>query len=81
MENWKLPDTGYLRLKQIIKPHGVYPVCRSKWYAGVAGGIYPAPVRLGPRTVAWRVEDIRALIDRGAKAQWGTATNPTSQSI
>ncbi len=67
MENWKLPDTGYLRLKQIIKPHGVYPVCRSKWYAGVAEGTYPAPVRLGPRTVAWRVEDIRALIERSAR--------------
>ena len=67
MDKWTLPDTGFLRLKQIIKPHGVYPVGRSKWYAGIAAGIYPAPVRLGPRTAAWRVEDIRTLIERSAR--------------
>jgi len=67
MRNWNLPDTGFLRLPQIVKPHGVYPVCRSKWYAGINAGIYPAPVKLGPRTVAWRVEDIRALIEKGSE--------------
>jgi prophage regulatory protein len=58
MDEWKLPDTGYLRLKQIMKPHEVYPDCRSKWYARVAQGIYPTPVRLSPRTVVWRIKDI-----------------------
>ncbi len=27
-------------------------------------GIYPVPVKLGPNTTAWRVEDIRELIER-----------------
>ncbi len=68
-----LPETGLLRLRQIIgdlnaKPPipGLIPVCKSTWYAGIKEGRFPAPVRLGERVVAWRVEDIRALIE-GAK--------------
>ena len=68
-----LPETGLLRLRQIIgdlnaKPPipGLIPVCKSTWYAGIKDGRFPAPVRLGERVVAWRVEDIRALIE-GAK--------------
>jgi prophage regulatory protein len=29
----------------------------------VKSGRYPQPVKLGPRITAWRVEDIRRLID------------------
>lgn len=68
-----LPEIGLLRLRQIIgdlnaKPPipGLIPVCKSTWYAGIKEGRFPAPVRLGERVVAWRVEDIRALIE-GAK--------------
>jgi prophage regulatory protein len=39
-----------------------FPVSRSAWLAGVKAGRYPAPVRLSPRSVAWRAEDIRALV-------------------
>lgn len=67
----KLPETGYLRLSQILgdaeaKPPipAVIPVGRSTWWAGVKTGRFPKPVKLGPRTTAWRVEDIRALIER-----------------
>lgn len=42
----------------------IYPVGKSSWWAGVKDGRYPKPVKLGPRTTAWRVEDIRALIER-----------------
>ena len=38
------------------------PVSRSHWWAGVADGRYPAPVKLSKRCVAWRSADIRALI-------------------
>lgn len=61
-----LPETGLLRLRQIIGPHGLIPVSRSTWWAGVKSGRFPKPVKLGPRTTAWRVEDIRALILHGA---------------
>ena len=65
---YQLPETGYLRLPQIIgNPKAdppipaVIPVSKSSWLAGVKSGRYPQPVKLGPRTTAWKVEDIRAL--------------------
>lgn len=56
----ELPKEGYVRLPQILHH---FPVCRTKWWNGVKTGEYPKPVKLGPRTTAWKVEDIRALID------------------
>ena len=69
----QLPEIGYLRLKQIIgDPYAeppipaVIPVSKSTWWAGVANGRFPKPVKLGPRTTAWRAADIRAFCE-GAK--------------
>ena len=69
-----LPETGYLRLSQIIgNPKAdppipaLIPVSKSTWWDGVKKGRYPQPVRsLGARITAWRVEDIRDLITRSA---------------
>lgn len=65
----QLPETGFLRLSQIIgNPKAVppippvIPVCKSAWWAGVKSGRFPQPVKLGPSTTVWRVEDIRKLI-------------------
>jgi prophage regulatory protein len=60
-----LPQTGFLRLPSILGPAGPIPVSRSTWWAGVKEGRFPKPVKLGPRITAWRVEDIRALIENG----------------
>lgn len=67
---YQLPDEGFVRLHQIIgNPNGqppipaVIPVKKSSWWAGVKSGRFPKPVKLGPRMTAWRVEDIRSLID------------------
>lgn len=54
-----LPETGFVRLPDILK---IYPVSKSHWWAGVKDGKYPKPVKLGPKITAWRVEDIRDLI-------------------
>lgn len=67
-----LPETGYLRLSQIIgNPKAnppipaLIPVGKSTWWEGVRSGRFPQPVRsLGSRITAWRVEDIRELIRR-----------------
>lgn len=59
----ELPTTGFLHLPAIIAPHGPIPVSKSTWWAGIKDGRYPKPVKLGPRITAWRVEDIRALIE------------------
>ena len=72
--NSQLPETGFLRLSQIIgnskaKPpiYPIYPVSKSTWWAGVKSGRFPKPVKLGPRITAWRVEDIRDLIQQGSE--------------
>lgn len=54
-----VPAEGLIRLPQVLS---IFPVSRSTWWAGVKTGRFPEPVRLGPRTVAWRVCDIRTLI-------------------
>jgi predicted DNA-binding transcriptional regulator AlpA len=60
-----LPKEGFVRLKSIIAPLGPIPVGKSTWWAGIRDGRYPKPVKLGPRITAWRVEEIRALMDHG----------------
>lgn len=55
--------TGYVRLADILAPTGPLPIGKSTWWLGVKVGRYPKPIKLGPRITAWRVEDIRALID------------------
>ena len=68
-----LPETGFLRLKQIIgNSNGVpaipavIPVGKSTWWAGVKSGKYPPAIKISERCTAWKVDDIRALIE-GAK--------------
>ena len=56
-----LPSVGYVRLPQILE---ISPVSKSSWWEGCRSGVFPTPVKLGPRTSAWRVEDIRALMER-----------------
>jgi len=67
----RLPETGFLRLRQVIGDHkanppipAIIPVSKSTWWAGVKSGRFPKPVRIGPRSPVWRVEDIRALVAR-----------------
>ncbi|MGE3550885.1 MAG: helix-turn-helix transcriptional regulator [Geobacter sp.] len=43
---------------------GIIPMSRSAWYLGIAKGCYPAPVKLSERSVAWRSEDIEALVKK-----------------
>jgi predicted DNA-binding transcriptional regulator AlpA len=66
----QLPESGFLRIDQIVKvpgrlePPPIIPVSRSSWLAGVKAGKYPQPIKLGERTTAWRVQDIKALIEK-----------------
>jgi len=55
-----LPETGFIRLSNILK---VIPIGKSTWWAGVKAGRFPQSIKLGKRTTAWRVEEIRNLID------------------
>jgi prophage regulatory protein len=51
-----------IRLREIL---GLIPVSKTAWYNGVKAGRYPQPIHLGPRTVAWRLSEIEALIECG----------------
>lgn len=64
---YQLPESGFLRLPQIIGDAkrgipAVIPVSKSAWWEGCKTGRYPKPVKLGPRTTVWKVQDIRELI-------------------
>ncbi len=60
MDNKILPETGFIRLPAVLK---VFPVSKSTWWAGIKDGRFPKPVKLGQKITAWRVQDIRALIE------------------
>lgn len=69
----QLPETGYVRLQQIIGDSkatppipALIPVSKSTWWAGVKSGRYPKGKKLSTRITGWRIEDIRALIERTA---------------
>ena len=66
-DNFLLPETGFVRLRAILGPQGPIPISKSTWWAGVRSGRYPRPIKLGPRLTAWRVEDIRALIEKAGE--------------
>lgn len=69
-----LPETGFLRIWHIVgnkknNTPALIPISRTTFLNGVKSGKYPKPVKLGVRTTAWRVEDIRKLIvEMGGKA-------------
>ncbi len=63
----QLPEAGFLRIWQIVgnkktNTPAIIPISRTSFLNGVKSGKYPKPVKLGVRTTAWRVEDIRNLI-------------------
>lgn len=56
----QLPAIGFVRLPLIL---AIFPVGRTTWLNGCRSGKYPKPVKLTERTVAWKVEDIKNLIE------------------
>jgi prophage regulatory protein len=57
-----LPETGYVRQSQLIP--AIFPFSSATLWRKVKAGTFPQPVKLGPRITAWKVEDIRRLIER-----------------
>jgi len=59
--------SGFYRLPTVLIK---IPISRSAWWAGIKAGRYPAGLKIGPRTTAWRQTDIEDLCTRlsgGAK--------------
>lgn len=59
-----IPESGFLRLKQVLE---VFPVSKTHWYEGVKAGKYPAAIKLSPGITVWRASDIRQLIEEAGK--------------
>ena len=67
----KLPQAGFLKLNQIIGDTkasppipAILPIGRTTFLNRVKDGTYPQPIRLGVRSVAWRLQDIFELIEK-----------------
>lgn len=65
----------FYRVKDIIGDRrrgltGILPISRASWYAGVAEGRFPKPVKLSKMTSAWRASDIDALVERLSNGRW-----------
>ena len=52
---------SFLRLPDVLR---IIPVSKSAWWQGCKSGRFPRPIKLGPRTSAWRASDIAALVNR-----------------
>ena len=68
-----IPETGFLRLPQIVgdAKRGIppiIPVCRSTWWSGVKSGRFPKAKKLGGVTV-WLASDIRNLVESTAQQE------------
>jgi prophage regulatory protein len=68
---YQLPETGYLRIWSIVgdpkaEPPipAILPISRTSFLNGVKSGKYPKPIKLGERTTAWKVSDIRDLVEQ-----------------
>ena len=52
--------------ERLLRIHDVLqriPISRTSLYDGIKIGLYPAPVRVGKRTIAWRESEINELIN------------------
>lgn len=55
----QLTNLGFLRISQILE---LIPIGKSTWWAGVKNGRFPKPIKFGPNTTVWRIQDIEDLI-------------------
>lgn len=58
------------RINDLIPPKKsnrpkLIPMSRSSWWAGVANGKYPQPIKYGPRITVWRGKDIKSFLEQG----------------
>ena len=54
------PCERLLRIRDVLQR---LTVSRTSLYDGIKLGLYPAPVQVGKRTVAWRESEINELIN------------------
>ena len=53
-----------VRLPRVLALTGV---SSATWYRGISSGIYPAPIKIGSRAVAWRMADLMPILENGVQ--------------
>ena len=62
-EDWREHEGAKLiRISEVLRR---IPVSRSTWWEGVRTGLYPEPVKLGPKITCWHLSKINKLISEG----------------
>ncbi|MBZ6971718.1 AlpA family phage regulatory protein [Klebsiella grimontii] len=61
MTSYKLID-----LKTVLD---IYPVSRATLYRQIKSGVFPEPIQIGARRVAWRLEEVQAYISELQKVK------------
>lgn len=59
----------YVRASDICRDRttdqeSLLPIGKTQWWEGVRQGRFPQPLKLGPRTTVWRLEDIERIAER-----------------
>jgi len=55
-----MPADGMVKIPAVIK---FTAISRSAIYLKIKAGTFPVPVKIGPRSVAWRAAEVRAYVD------------------
>jgi len=58
--NIELPNTGFMRLPDVLT---VIPVGKTTWYKWIKEDKAPKGTQLAPKIIAWKVRDIKILIE------------------
>ena len=71
-----LPDTGFVRIKTILK---LIPIGETTWPQGVKSGLFPRLIKLGAGGNVWRVDDIRNFIENDGEYKSTQQNNSTTR--
>jgi len=66
-DDFDLYEHRYLRLKSVLE---LIPISRSTWYRWIQCGIAPQSISISLRVAAWKVQDIKDLLDEMGKPDW-----------
>ena len=62
-----LSSAQNLQLVRLPRVLALTGVSTATWYRGISSGIYPAPVKIGSRAVAWRMADLMPILENGVQ--------------
>jgi prophage regulatory protein len=62
-----IPESGFIRVSQLLGTRRgtipILPISRSGLYAWIRSGRWPAPIKLGPKVIAWPASVVRTALE------------------